>query len=111
MQSERLLTLYARLREVNSKVRAAVCSGSMDELRALLHEHRTVAKKIRRQGISRDPALLGMVAEVRGEVVEVLEMLRQKRDQTLEAKGETAQRKKQAAAYMAIEKIARFPKR
>lgn len=111
MQSEMLIALYGQLREVNAKAGAAIRSGRMEELQALLPEHRLLAMKIRRQGISRDPALLGIVAEIRSEVAEVLEMLRQKREQTLEEKGETAQRKKQAAAYRAIERIARFPKR
>lgn len=111
MQSKRLFELYGRLREVNSRARAAICSGSMAELEALLPEHRQIAQKIRRQGISYDPALLGIVEEVRGEVAEVLGMLHQKRDETLDKKGETAQRKKQAAAYQAIERIARFPMR
>lgn len=109
MQSDPHLALYTRLQEVNAGAKAALCAGNIEALQELTEEQQEVLKKLRKLGLSKNTELRDVLLDVRRQVDEVMSLLQKNREQTLDEMGTTVQKKKQAAAYRAVEKIARYP--
>jgi gas vesicle protein len=109
LQSDPHLALYARLQDVNARAKAALCAGNMEALRELTEEQQKVLKKLRKLGLSKSSELRDVLSDVRRQVDEVMGLLQESRQQTLDEMGTTVQKKRQAAAYRAVEKIARYP--
>jgi polyhydroxyalkanoate synthesis regulator phasin len=109
LQSDPHLALYARLQDANVRAKEALCAGNMEALQELTQEQQKVLKKLRKLGLSKNPELRDIVSDVLRQMDEVMGLLQKNREQTLDEMGTTVQKKKQAAAYRAVEKIARHP--
>jgi hypothetical protein len=109
LQSDPHLALYARLQDVNTRAKAALCAGNMEALRELTEEQQKVLKKLRKLGLSKNTELRDVLSDVQRQVDEVMVLLLESREHTLDEMGTTVQKKKQAAAYRAVERIAGHP--
>jgi ClpP class serine protease len=81
----------------------------MEALQELTQEQQKVMEKLSKLGLSKNPELQDILSDVLRQVDEVLGLLQKNREQTFDEMGTTVQKKRQAAAYRAVEKIARHP--
>lgn len=103
MQSELHQASYDQLFDVTARLKQAVSSGDYEALPGLTTEHNMVMETLRRLGLSDNPDLLELVLDVKRQVDEAMNLMRNSRDQLSEALTSTAGKRKQVAAYRTVE--------
>ena len=103
MRSETHQTIYERLLTVTNNLKQALSDGDYERLQKLTAEHIAVMENLRRLGLSDNPDLLELVLDVKRQVDEVMNLMRNSRDQLSEALTATAGKRKQVAAYQTVE--------
>ena len=99
------LAVYKKLLEVISRVKQALRNDDLDTLQDLTGQHQLIMTALYRLGMIDDPNLLEPLRIIQQEMDEIVGLMADKRDLLHEKLASIYRKKRQAAAYQAVDQF------